>query len=392
MPRRLLIRIDAAGHTTWLALSRDGRALHGAQDGWPAPGDVEQATLIAPAESVLLLPAPALPGSRRQREQALPFAIEDQLAAPVEQSHVVLGEGAAADVVAVVARDDLQRWLDAARAAGIEPDRVLPEAWLLLEPDSDAATGAVALCEGARALLRHARAGAIVCAATELPEWIAITRGDAAAATQLIVAGEAREPALPHAQVQRTGDALSWLAQRLPTVAPLDLLRGAYAPRRRTGAARRQWRIAAALLVAAVLCAFAFAIGERIALERRLERTTHVMESLYRDVEPDAQRIVDPAAQLRSLAQRQGGGTAGGPLDLLARTAPVLASGTIYTLDAIDYRGGALEITLRAPDVAALDALRERIAALSLEVELTAATPGSGVVEGRLRVRARSAA
>ena len=117
MSRRLLIRLDAHGDAAWLALGRDGTPLHGERAGLPeAAADVTETIVLVPAEDVLVLPMPDLPGSPRQRQQALPFAIEEQLAAPVEQQHVVLS--ADPQAVLVVARTRMQGWLSRLHGAG----------------------------------------------------------------------------------------------------------------------------------------------------------------------------------------------------------------------------------------------------------------------------------
>jgi type II secretory pathway component PulL len=75
-------------------------------------------------------------------------------------------------------------------------------------------------------------------------------------------------------------------------------------------------------------------------------------------------------------------------LPLLARIAPLIAGSGRYTIEALDYREGTLELTVSAPDVAALDSLRASLAALPpLNAELTSALPGSNGYEGRLRIR-----
>jgi general secretion pathway protein L len=65
--------------------------------------------------------------------------------------------------------------------------------------------------------------------------------------------------------------------------------------------------------------------------------------------------------------------------------------GSLLTLDGVEFRGGVLELTLIASDVATLDNLRERLAQQGLQVELTGANPGSAGVEGRLRIRGAGA-
>src|SRR5687767_385602 len=147
----LLIRLQPDGAAEWLALSRDGRVLAGPLPGFPNEGG-ERIDVLVPSEAVLLLRAPRVARQRRQLEQALPFAIEEHLAAPVESVHVapVALDSGDSLVVAVVARAQLDAWLAALRGAGIEPDRLIPESWLL--PYEEHAT---VLVDGERAVLRY---------------------------------------------------------------------------------------------------------------------------------------------------------------------------------------------------------------------------------------------
>ena len=91
MPARHLIRLLPDRRAEWLALGRDGRVLAGPHPGMP---DVraDDTVVLLPSEDVLLLRAPRVAKQRRQLEQAIPYAVEDQLAAPVEQQHIVLSD------------------------------------------------------------------------------------------------------------------------------------------------------------------------------------------------------------------------------------------------------------------------------------------------------------
>jgi hypothetical protein len=73
---------------------------------------------------------------------------------------------------------------------------------------------------------------------------------------------------------------------------------------------------------------------------------------------------------------------------LLAKIAPLMSGSGRYTLDGLEYRSDTLDLIVRTSDVASLDSLRESLAGLpALQVELTGLVPGSGAVEGRLRIR-----
>ena len=389
MPARHLIRLLPDRSAEWLALGRDGRVLAGPQAGLP---DVraDDTVVLLPSEEVLLLRAPRVAKQRRQLEQAIPYAIEDQLAAPVEQQHIVLSDRLDADgvTVAVVTRATLDARLAHLHEAGVAADRALPESLLL--PFADGIP--TVWVDGARATLRYADSGVLAGAVAELPVWLTLLADNGVAPGRLRWIGDASAAmALPpgwSAQIETCPSPLRWFATRLNDSSGPNLLQGDYAAARHGNDARRVWRWVAGFAVVALLAGFVQAGVERWQLQQRYALQRAEMESLLRDAVPGITRIVDPKAQLASESQRlQSGGDSGG-IALLAQIAPVIAGSGTYSLDALDYRAGSIDLTLRTRDVAMLDALRSALAALpSVQVELTSAVPGSNGVEGKLRVR-----
>lgn len=367
-----VIRWLPDGSSEWLSLSREGAPLQGPQAGLPA-GPVARLSLILPAEQVLGLRAPRVARSLGQLARALPFAIEEQLAAPVESQHVAFDPAGTAEVaVAVVARARLDAAVQALAGAGLAADAAYAE-WQLLQADE-------AWLERGRVILRHAD-GALCLPEGELDAlapWL--QRHGLDLASRRLTRIDALAPAGAAAP---TG--LAALAQRLQRAPALSLLQGDYLPRRRNERSQRSWRLAAALAALAVVLGLAMPALETRALRAHTQQRQQEMEQLLRQALPDVQRVVDPVAQLRGALQGQAGGS--DALALLGRIAPLLAGGSLLTLDGVEYRGGALELTLIASDVATLDSLRERLAQQGLQVELTGANPGSAGVEGRLRVR-----
>src|SRR5690606_266972 len=129
---RHLIRLIDDERAHWFALDRAGRVLSGPTDGFPRT-PAENTLVLVPSADVLLMEAPRVARQRRQLERALPFAVEDQLIAPVEQAQVVLldDRGGESVAVAVVARARLDAWQARLAQHGVVADRLLPEACLL---------------------------------------------------------------------------------------------------------------------------------------------------------------------------------------------------------------------------------------------------------------------
>lgn len=374
MSHHHLIRCLPDGRSEWLPLGRDGRALSGAQPGLPA-APAERLSLVLPAEEVLCLSAPRIAGSRAALAQAIPYAIEEQLAAPVESLHVAFDPAAAGERVAllVVDAERLRTRLQALADVGLLADACCAE-WQLVPG------------QGARAWLEHGRALLVDDSrALCLPEadldplraWLAEQGFDLATLPRV------RAGADPQAGEQGCAAPLASLAEGLGR-SPVNLLQDAFAPRRGSERQQTLWKIAASALLAAAALATALPAVERSLLARHVERRQTEMAALLQQSLPGITRVVDPVAQMRGALRQRGAASDG--LALLGRIAPLLAGGTQTTLDAIEYRSGALEMTIIAADVATLDGLRERLVQQGLRAELTAANPGSQGVEGRLRI------
>lgn len=383
---RLLLRLDSEGRLSWLGSA--GRTMPGV----PPRQRIEQArriVVLVPSEDVLLTGATLSARSQAQLLRALPFAVEDQLLAPVEDLHVVpvpvLGLEGDRRAVLVVARTRLREWLDRLGANGIRADVLIPET-LALAP-------ATALIEADRALVRIAPDAAWACPAGDLAEWLRQTGVPAADLTIHDL-----RPA-PNASTAGSGEAgardgLGLLASSLPAAG--NLLEGAFAPAHRRAAGGRLWRLAAALAALVVLLGLAERGLGVLQLSRESAALQAAIDQRVREAVPEldgaALAGVEPGQLLQRRLESLRGGGGEGLLGLLGRIAPVLASGTRIQTRGIEYRNGALELGLRAPDVQTLDALRERLAMLpGLRAEITGTSPvdaaqgGSGV-DARIRV------
>lgn len=362
MPQRLL-RFSSDDLPSWIERSDDGR-LGPLRAGWPPAGGDATLWLVVPAEEVLLLTVARPPGSARQMAQALPFAIEDRLATAVEAQHVSWAPGADAGSVnvAVLDRRRMRHWLDRLAAAGLLPDALVPEPLLLPWSPGRAAL----LVEEGRAVLRYGPMQAFCGRPEEVSE--------------LRLASDSAVDSVPPA------DALRRMAEAMAGPAPINLLQGEFEPARRREASQAPWRWAAGLAVAGLALLLLFAVAERWALSAKVTAQRQEMAELYRMAVPGATRVVDAEQQLRA-ALGAAAGNGGEALRLLATAAPVLAAAVGVQLDAFDYRAGQLELVVLAPDVARLDALRSQFQAAGLRAELSAATPGSRGVEGRVMLR-----
>jgi general secretion pathway protein L len=391
MPDRLLIRLAPDGGLTWLRQGGAARAA-ASMPGAPPAGvltAVDEIVVLVPAADVVLTEASLSARNRVQLMQALPYAVEEQLLGPLEDLHVAASRGTSGTLgVAVVAKATLRGWLARLAEAGIRPDALLPESLALRA----AAQQASLLIDDDRAIARLAPWSAFACSLAELPGWLALASPRHALDVHDFRAAPALAlPLHPASYHERQRDPLAFLAGGLAAL-PLNLLEGEFAPHHRHARGRRWWRVAAVLAVAAAVLAFAGLAADVLRLSRESARIDALSQDALRKAFPDidaAQVARLGAAQLmRGRLERQHGAeSSSGLLRMLAQVAPILGESTRTQVRGIEYRNGVLEVALRAPDMTALDLVRERVATIQgLKAELTAASPGADGVDGRVRI------
>jgi len=393
MSERLLVRLQPDDSLTWLTQDAAGRALSGTNTGAPPAEIVARARRIValvPAEKVLLLETPRLAAQRAQFLKAVPFALEDQLASPVEELHFAVPErlDEARVPVAVVARDVLRDWLARLAAERIHPDALIPETLAL----PATANGSVVLDEE-RALLRSATT-ALACDIAGLQGWLEVVAANEADAfvpevRDFRAAIPLRLPGRIGQYHARQRDPLHYFAAQLAGDPPLHLLQGEFAPAHRHAPALRLWRAAAALVAVALVLSFAYAGADSWRLARESDRLDAAMRDTLHQAFPEMDKVAgEPRALMDSALKRfSSGSESGGLLHVLAEVAPVLGSSTRSALRSIEYHNGTLELGVRAPDVPTLDLMRERLGNVpGLKAEVTAANTVGDGVDGRVRV------
>ncbi len=328
----------------------------------PTPPGVQ----YLPGEDVLLLAVgmPTMPAA--QRRAAVAFAVEDRIAASLDDVHVILGPAMADGatwLVAVIARDVLAR-VTADRKARLLPD-------VLALPVPDAGEWAV-WTDGARAIVRTPDGAGFACPLGHLPTYhLAAMRPRIALFGGTLGAAFADQHPAPWPSAQDT------------TLARFDLNTARVAARGL--ALPKTWARLAAILVFAALGHIGLLVADTWALGQiKAELDTNLRDTLNAMGYPagdDAQR---DAAQILGRAN----GTAGPRLiPMMARTFAALAPQTgRVTLSDLRYGAdqNSLTITLQAPDIATLQSVEGAVSGAGFRVTAGAATTANGLAEQQL--------
>lgn len=393
-----LLRLNQDVTASWCAAGAPARVTRGAlaDAGRTAAG--QRVTVLVPTAAIILLAA-RIPTRQRQRlRQALPYALEEQLAADVETLHFAAGRGNGDEVpCAVVDRDLLRGWLAALEETGIKAERALPD--VLALPRAAGEWSVLAEPDGV--LLRHGEHRGLACDATALPHLLPLLlqqQGDAPTRLRLYAAGaddtvratvqtwcDAHGIELQHQPID--GNALALLASQPLPPDSLNLLQGEFSRREQTRQLWRPWRAAAALLLVLLLLQGGMAGARYLELSREDQRLARQIEQVYRDTFPEAQRVVNAPVQMEQKLAELRRGSSGQELHrLLLHAAPRLRDGGV-SLRALNYNPGLLDIELSAPDLQTLDRLKQSLDSPPLRAEISAADSSGGAVAGRITLR-----
>ncbi len=332
------------------------------------------ATLLVPTESVLLLAVDLPLATRAKRLEALPFAIEDRIAEPIESVHLALGAeiGEKRYLVGVVRHDRMAAWIDAAEAAGMGRAAMVPDALALPVPPPGC--WSVDL-DGSRAVVRASDGTGFACAAAMLPAaWESAGRPPA-------IAWGAPLPPEMRAETER-GDAAP-LAERLAAPA-LDLRQGVYA--RRRGSSGGVWRRLGWIAVLGATAHGLIAAADTLMLRAIAERRADETRELVALAAPGIALGDDMIATVTNLLPPPGSGAPQTFLPLMSRVSGALAplAGSLSTR-AIAFDANTLTLDLAAAE----PGLAARIGAALRAAQVQATVAESP--DGTIRVTAAAA-
>ena len=370
--------------------------------------DSEQEALRAAIAERRLLPIFAVPGEevrllrlaitaqeRRHLAKSLPFMLEEELAADIEDLHFASCELDRLEyAVAVCSREHMHDYAALlAHYPGVA--QWIPEPLLL---PWQAGEWSLVL-EGNGAIVRTGQAEGFSVERNMVPAMLqaALAEGDAPQAVVIYGQEQAADLALlPQELAQRaqwrSGDlyAAMLIAER-PEPA-LNLRQGEFARKLPLKRWWRQWRVAAVLFAVAVgLHLLATGLDYRQLKEQNIALRTAVQES-YRLAYPRG-AIVDPEKQLqRQLDAMSGSGEGSGFVALMQQVGSVVSASKGTDIVSINYSDKANEMRLNivAADYGAVEQVREGINGAGLEAVMENSSAQGDKVRARLRVRGRS--
>ncbi len=346
--------------------------------------------VLVRSENVLLLSVELPPiASAAKRRGALPFAIEDRVAEPLDKLHVALGAELAPNVflVGIVRHDLMRRWVARLELTGLHHAALVPDCLSLPRP----APGHWAVDQAAdRACVRAPDGTGFAMPAKLLEQaWTAAGQPDC------IAYGD---PLPPHMHDADSDLPAGLVLQELPLaerlIAPaLDLRQGLYAAPRRP--VDPFFKRLATIAVAGLVAHAAIAGANVIALTDEAETREAEVRLLAQNMQPPFPIDADLAVTAATLVPAGPVAPPGQFLPLLTRAGSALAGANdVFQWQSVGYDQAArtLSITVEAADLEALQAASAALEASGLVVTPGAANNGqsaaTGGVAGNFIVRA----
>ncbi|WP_326525696.1 type II secretion system protein GspL [Sphingomonas sp.] len=334
-----------------------------------AASDVDgPATVLVPTEGVRLVAVDLPLPTRAKRLAALPFAIEEMIAEPIDAVHLALGAELSPRryLVGIVGHDQMAQWIARIEDAGLDHAALVPDALALPVPGE----GEWAIEPGeTRALVRGGDGTGFAVSPPLLR-----TAWEAAGRPRAICYGAA----LPGDMVD-AADVLPLDALGRRLLAPaLDLRQGPYAPKRRSTASFG--KALATIAAVGVLAHVAIATADTVALRGIADaREAETRELVAARLHGAALPADDPAGAVADLLPSPG--ASGGANAYLAASARVTAAlaplGPQVAARSMRLEGGSLIVDLDATDPALAD--RARAALREAGVAATVASVDGGV-------------
>lgn len=348
--------------------------------------------LYAPGQDVRLLAA-AVPAKQASKALlAVPYALEEQFAEDVETLHFAVASQPLANgewPVAVVAASHMREWLAPFSARGLVPEALIPETLALPWQDDSRWT---ALAEPGHASVRTGLYAGFGCMAEDLEMFLGLAEGETKKPLRILIS---KGVDTDFTRLERELELLPGLDHPLEAFArhyrpaqSINLLQGAWAQKSSYSKEWQLWKPVAGLLVA---CFVLGAISNGLTafkLKRQVAQQQAANEQRFRELFPSEQRIVNLSVQAeQQFSTVSGANLAGGLLPLLDALGSGLKAAPTLSVTALQFREGALFLSLTGTDLSALDLLRAHFAkAGGVRLDVQSANSGEEGLQIRIKL------
>jgi len=338
--------------------------------------------------------------NRNKQMQAVPFAMEDNLAEDIDDTYFALGKSEDHTVpVIAIKRSLLEQTLDIFRQQQIHVDAITADSVAI--PGSNAQW--CVLLDEDSALIKTGPSQAHCCDRENLPIILqalleqsepqpdAITyyykADDVVAATML------NDIDITIESQTYQNHALEIFVTNLKEVQSLNLLQGEFAAKRESNTWIKPWKSVA--FVSAIWIAFELTHAAIIAtqLEEKNLQLTRQIEKEFKRAIPEARKMTNMRKRVeRRLDELKTGGSGKsntGFLQILSKVTPVLSSNNKLDINAAVYKSNYVDLDLTAKSLDDIEKTKQQLANIPGIKTVLSTTVEKDSVKGRLRLEAK---
>ncbi len=409
MAETLIIRLpeNPEEDSTFVVVNNTGQLVNS-----PMAGPLEDATpligtrrvvVLVPSSDVLLTQAELPPARGNKLLQALPYALEEQIATDIERMHFAVGPRGddGRYCAAAVDRETMEAWLTRLHEAGIQPKVVLPESLAIPLGPPQFTTLFIDDSEIVCTQPGESPSTFVDLSLDEVLDFLEIGQDAQAPEDIMVFVGEheqakvaatlehlRRQVASLDIQVLANG-ALPHLAVQASQNDNLNLLVGDFAPTASLGKHWQPWKLAASLLVALFVVTAAGKLAQGIALKQEEARLSAAIDQAFQQAFPGQRRQADLRRQIRSaLGSTEEGDSGSTFLQALELLAGSMRSASNSQIVDISFRGGVMNLKINAPNSVSLEGIADKMSESGqFNVNIAAANPKDDGVEGRLEIK-----
>lgn len=347
--------------------------------------------VIVPGEDVTLTTVTLPKMSHSRLQQAIPYALEEQVIDDVEQMHFAAGEYIpdGKTPVAVIAKNKMREWTDWFKTINLEPDVVLPQ--MLALPT---ATGVWHVQVGDTAVVRTGSVSGFVCDRYNLKDMLQLAlQSEQPNEIQLELCGDEKMILDLPVKIQQTHiepeAMLDQLARYAGKEQPLNLLQGVYRNRKSSHLPKMTsvLRISSYVLAAWFLMLISYPVVSYVLLSQRMQHFRGEIAAIYKREFPHASSVVAPRQRMQQKLHKLTSSANDNPfLLLLANIGKGLNVASGVQLKRMDYQGGSMTIEISAASSSAFATFNDALSQQGLRVQQQNADLNGSRVNATLRI------
>ena len=356
-----------------------------------------RSTLVVPGNDVLLAEALVPGGSQARALQAIPFALEEQLADDVEKLHFALGSKDRDDnyPVAIIDRSTMDTISEQCQEAGLRPTSIVPETLALpmLEAIDFDEVSWTALLDEDQAVIRLNGYKGFATDTSVASFMLEGAKGDLAEDASPLLTIHTTDPetnlVVPggvDTDLRDCESRLALYAEGLASEPNINLLQGSYNPKTQFDKTWKPWRWTAALAAVLVGTLFASKWFDYRALKAEESYIDGEIATAFESALPGV-RMQRPRRQIQDALSGNGTGNVSNFTNQLAEIAASLSTQPQTKVRTIGFRNGSFDLDLNTDAVPTMDALKSELSKRgALELTLRSSNREKDTVRARVRI------